>query len=152
MKRFRRIATWLHGPAAFASLLSVPAAAETLSGPAKVIDGDSLEVAGSRVRLFGIDAPEATQTCDRVGEAWACGQASAEQLQGLIGTDTIVCQGSEKDVFGRLLAICRIAGVDLNRAMVAGGWATAFRRYSDDYAARLRPSPQVTGGHGPGTE
>ena len=35
----------------------------TISGRAKIIDGDSLEVAGARIRLFGIDAPEAHQQC-----------------------------------------------------------------------------------------
>lgn len=117
------------------SLAAVPAATETVSGQVKVIDGDSLEVAGRRVRLFGIDAPEATQKCDRSGESWACGAASAEELKGLIGTDSVTCEGSERDVYGRLLAVCRVAGVDINRTMVAGGWATAFRRYSEDYVA-----------------
>jgi endonuclease YncB( thermonuclease family) len=107
--------------------------ATTLSGPAKVIDGDSLEIQGKRIRLLGIDAPEATQSCDSEGQKWPCGQASAERLRGLIGDDAVTCDGSEVDRYGRLLAVCRLAGVDLNQAMVADGWATAFRRYSDVY-------------------
>ncbi len=34
-----------------------------VTGPARVIDGDMIEVAGEQVRLHGIDAPEARQTC-----------------------------------------------------------------------------------------
>ncbi|MEE4316373.1 MAG: thermonuclease family protein [Erythrobacter sp.] len=128
------------------SLAAPPAAAETVSGEARVVDGDSLEVAGRRIRLFGIDAPEGTQKCERSGERWACGEASAEQLKGLIGTDSVICEGNERDVYGRLLAVCRVAGVDLNRMMVAGGWATAFRRYSEDYVAEeMRARAAKTG-------
>lgn len=112
-----------------------PALAATLSGSAIVIDGDTLEITGKRVRLFGIDAPESTQTCDRQGELWACGKASADQLRGLIGNSELACSGNEVDAYGRLLAVCMIAGVNLNQTLVAQGWATAFRRYSDDYVA-----------------
>jgi endonuclease YncB( thermonuclease family) len=117
------------------ALLAAPAGAATLSGPALVIDGDTLEIEGRRVRLFGIDAPELSQSCDRNGESWACGQTSAEQLRAMIGDYALTCDGHEVDVYGRLLAVCRLGGVDLNRTMVAEGWATAFRRYSEDYVA-----------------
>jgi endonuclease YncB( thermonuclease family) len=110
-----------------------PAMATTLSGPAKVADGDSLEIQGRRIRLFGIDAPEATQTCDREGRKWACGHASADRLRGLIGDGVVVCSGDEVDQYARLIAVCTTGGVDLNQAMVADGWATAFRRYSAAY-------------------
>ena len=114
------------------SLVAVSAAAAPVSGPATVIDGDTLEIDGRRIRLFGIDAPELSQTCDRGGEAWACGSAAADELRAMIGSYSLSCEGGEVDTFGRLLAVCYISGVDLNRALVAEGWATAFRRYSDN--------------------
>ncbi len=52
------------------------ALAETLSGPARVVDGDTLFVAGERIRLHGIDAPEKDQTCSIDGRDWACGIAA----------------------------------------------------------------------------
>ncbi len=32
-----------------------------ISGPARVVDGDTLEIGGERIRLYGIDAPESAQ-------------------------------------------------------------------------------------------
>lgn len=117
------------------ALLASPASAVTVTGRAIVVDGDTLEVANRRVRLFGIDAPEASQNCDRNGESWACGEASSDQLRSMIGDFEISCAGNEVDIYGRLLAVCTISGVSLNQTMVAEGWATAFRRYSQDYVA-----------------
>ena len=115
------------------AIFSTPAIAANASGPATVIDGDTLEIEGKRIRRVGIDAPEATQLCYRGAESWACGQASADKLRGLIGTSDLTCTGHEIDQFGRLLAVCTPAGMDLGKLMVAQGWAIAFRRYSDDY-------------------
>ena len=119
-------------PAMFAA---DPAAAETLSGSAIVIDGDTLEIRNKRIRLFGIDAPELKQECERSGEPWQCGAASAERLRQLIAGGLVSCSGNERDQYARLLAVCTAGGIEINRTMVAEGWATAFRRYSTDYVA-----------------
>ncbi len=42
---------------------AVALASEVITGPARVVDGDTLEIAGERIRLHGIDAPETNQTC-----------------------------------------------------------------------------------------
>lgn len=118
-----------------AALPVCPAAAQTVSGSAGVVDGDTLDVNGRKVRLFGIDAPEARQTCDRDGEAWACGEESANQLRTLIGESRADCSGSEVDQYGRLVAVCWAGSLELNKTMVAYGWATAFRKYSSAYVA-----------------
>lgn len=112
---------------------ATPALAQQVSGPAEVIDGDSLTVAGRPVRLFGIDAPEGKQTCERGGAKWDCGEESANQLRSLIDGHEVHCQGQGVDQYGRLIAVCSSNGFDLNRTMVEAGWATAFRRYSEDY-------------------
>lgn len=116
-----------------AALLSTPVQAQTLSGPAEIIDGDSLTVSGISVRLFGIDAPEGKQTCSRSGTDWRCGEEAATQLGNLIGGNPIECRGRDIDTYGRTLAVCSVAGIEINRAMVEAGWATAFRKYSRDY-------------------
>ena len=116
-----------------AVLFATPVHAQTLSGPAEIIDGDSLSLSGISVRLFGIDAPEGKQTCNRSGAAWRCGEEAATQLRNLIGGNPIECRGRDIDTYGRTLAVCSVAGIEINRAMVEAGWATAFRKYSQDY-------------------
>ena len=96
-------------------------------------DGDSLTVNGVSIRLFGIDAPEGKQTCERDGARWACGEEAATQLRSITAGQQVSCEGRGNDAYGRLVAVCRADGFELNRTMVEAGWATAFRRYSDDY-------------------
>lgn len=115
------------------ALVAAPAAAETLVGSAQVVDGDTLRIGDTKIRLFGIDAPETSQRCMRGGESWACGEASTNQLQSLIGHAPVTCTIRGLDEYGRSVAVCWAAGNELNRTMVAYGWAVAFRQYSSDY-------------------
>lgn len=114
-------------------LIAAPLQAQTYSGPAEVIDDDSLSVSGFSVRLFGIDAPEGKQTCSRGGTSFRCGEEAATQLRNMIGGNPVECRGRGIDTYGRTVATCTVAGVELNRAMVEAGWATAFRKYAQDY-------------------
>lgn len=111
------------------------AASGSLSGIGKSIDGDSLMVGETEVRLHGIDAPEATQTCQRDSRAWGCGSEAAYQLGKLVNGKTLTCTAMGSDTFGRTLARCRAGETDLNRTMVAMGYALAYRRYSMDYVS-----------------
>jgi endonuclease YncB( thermonuclease family) len=99
-----------------------------------VIDGDTIELNGRRIRLDGIDAPESDQTCQQPsGLAWACGRDAANALSSRIGWSHIRCEGAAYDRYGRLLARCFLGNEDLNRWMVAHGWAVVYRQYSSDY-------------------
>ena len=68
-------------------LLAIPALAD-VTGPASVIDGDTLEVHGQRIRLHGIDAPESRQLCRLDGKPWQCGKEAANALADKIASYT----------------------------------------------------------------
>ncbi len=105
-----------------------------LSGPAKVVDGDTLDMGGQRVRLEGIDAPETAQTCGRrwLG-SWKCGQAASQALGSLVGNTNVHCVSHGADKYGRMLGVCSTGGEELNAAMVRLGMAWAFVKYSTRY-------------------
>jgi len=111
------------------------ALAQVLVGTARAVDGDTLEVSGKRVRLFGIDAPEADQTCQKDGSSWACGHVATQQLSALLEGQLVECRGSGVDQYGRMLAVCSAGPEELNEVMVEQGWAVAYRQYSDNYIA-----------------
>lgn len=134
-----RNALILAGTAILALATAGPLAAqERISGRAKIIDGDSLEIAGAGVRLFGIDAPEGRQTCTRDGREWRCGDAAPAELRRLVGSRELTCVKRDVDGYGRIVAVCRVGNTDLGAAMVRAGLAVAYRRYSDDYVDEER--------------
>ena len=106
-----------------------------LSGLARVVDGDTLHVDRVRVRLHGIDAPESAQRCRTSGRLWPCGREATRALARRIGGRPVACEERDRDRYGRVVAVCTVAGLDLNRWMVAEGWAFAYRRYARDYVA-----------------
>ena len=111
---------------------------ERIAGRAKIIDGDSFEIDGTGVRLFGVDAPEGRQDCTRDGRPWRCGDAAAAELRRLVGGRTIVCREEDVDSYGRVVARCSNGATDLAAAMARAGMAVAYRRYSTDYVDEER--------------
>lgn len=104
------------------------------NGMARIADGDSLEMDGTRIRLRGIDAPELAQACKRDGLDYACGQQAKNALQKLVAGRPVECSGSERDRYGRLLAVCRAGDTELNRQQILAGWAIAYGAYSAEEA------------------
>lgn len=110
-----------------------PALAQVFVGRAEAVDGDTLDMTGTRIRLFGIDAVESGQTCLRGGEAWACGADARALLGELVAGQMIACEQRDTDVYGRVVGICRVGRVDLSGAMASGGFAIALDEYSQAY-------------------
>lgn len=118
-----------------------------VAGMARVVDGDTLRVDGRTFRLWGIDAPELVQACERDGLNYACGRTAAAYLRSLLtpaiptGDRTldsaaaqVVCEPRTNDQYGRVAAICRAGTMDLGAEMVRAGWALVLMRHGTDYA------------------
>lgn len=104
---------------------------DTLVGKADIVDGDTIEISGRRIDLFGIDAPENDQLCAAAGRKWSCGQNATFGLSAIVERQWVHCRIVTTDADGRIAAICRLAGAngpDINAAMVRQGWAVADRR------------------------
>jgi endonuclease YncB( thermonuclease family) len=105
-----------------------------MTGVAEAIDGDSMRLTGEEIRLKGVDAPELLQTCQVSGRETACGREARAYLRRLVSTGLTTCVGEGRDRFGRLLAQCRVRGVDINAALVRDGHAVSFGAYGDEEA------------------
>ena len=118
-------------------LVAAGAAGAGISGVPSVTDGDTLKVGAERIRLYGIDAPESAQSCSAGGKTWACGEAATRALHERIDGRPVECaeRERERDRYGRIVAVCRVAGADVNAWMVERGWAVAYRKYSTDYVS-----------------
>jgi Micrococcal nuclease (thermonuclease) homologs len=108
------------------------AAATEISGRAEVIDGDTIAVQGfpKRIRIYGIDAPEGSQTCeDRNAKRYLCGPRSADALYKIIGPNgRVSCEEMDRDRYGRIVAVCKTSsGKDIGEEMVRQGWAIRIR-------------------------
>jgi endonuclease YncB( thermonuclease family) len=92
----------------------------------RVVDGDTLRLPQTTVRLLGLDAPERGQQCRRGdGQAVDCGAAATQALAALVADRTVECRVRGQDRWGRSLAVCDADEAELNRTMVQQGWALA---------------------------
>lgn len=105
-----------------------------INGTPLVLDGDSLDFDGLRVRLFGIDAFEREQACRREdGSTYPCGQLAREALVIAIARNPVSCTRRDIDRYNRMVAVCRTKDGDLAARLVLDGSALAYRQYSTDY-------------------
>lgn len=130
-----RLPGWILLVLAGAWLFVGPATAENLTGLPRIIDGDTLELQGTIIRLRGVDAPETGQRCrGRNGKTLRPGDDSVSFLQ-TIAAHGLTCSGTDLDDYGRLIARCRTAdGTDIGQRMVAEGLAWAFIKFSAEYS------------------
>ncbi len=107
---------------------------DSIRGRPVIIDGDSLDFGKVRVRLYGVDAFERDQLCKRAdGTHFPCGQDAKAMLGNLVGQDMVSCQKRTVDLYGRVVAVCRVADFDVGAELVKAGLALAYRHYSRDY-------------------
>lgn len=102
---------------------------QVLSGVPSVVDGDTIIIRSQKIRLFGIDAPESKQTCDKHGQSWQCGVDATARLKDLIQHNPVRCEIKDKDRYGRRVGICFVNDIEINAWMVRNGYAVAYRQY-----------------------
>jgi endonuclease YncB( thermonuclease family) len=103
----------------------------THTGVVRVVDGDSLNVNGREIRLYGIDAPEYNQTC---GQNVKCGRDAMRHLAGLINGREVVCEEKTIDRYKRSVSVCKVEGVDIGASMVRDGFAVSYGGYFSEEA------------------
>jgi endonuclease YncB( thermonuclease family) len=123
----------LVGLVRFLWCLLICASAASAFAQTRIVDGDTIDVDGTRYRIHGIDAPERAQKCDGKAGIWDCGKAATSQMIKLAANGPVQCAKVTQDVYNRVVATCYADGMDLGEAMVATGYAWAFAKYSDIY-------------------
>ncbi|MGI9502278.1 MAG: thermonuclease family protein, partial [Geminicoccaceae bacterium] len=95
-------------------------------GRPRVIDGDTLEIRGERIRLFAIDAPELGQPWwDSEGHEEDAGQSAKDALATLVEGKRLAVKVLREDQYRRSVAVVKVDGRDIARSMVSQGWAFA---------------------------
>lgn len=108
----------------------------SVQGRAHVHDGDTFTVAGVKIRLYGVDAPEMDQTCEMPdGSDWACGRWSRDQVRALLKGQELRCIKHVYDKYGRMVARCYLGDQDLAQMLVQGGIVFSYASFSRDYIA-----------------
>jgi len=105
----------------------------TISGRASVVDADTIEIHGIRIRIWGIDAPESQQTClSQVGKEYHCGQIAANQMASYVDrAQPVTCEHRDTDRYGRMVASCQTAKhEDIASWLVQRGHALDWPLYS----------------------
>ncbi len=113
-----------------------PALAE-MTGRPKIIDGDTIELQGQAIHLYGIDAPELGQACTIKERTYDCGMVARTALLDLTAGVAVTCKvvpaepgrAAEDGRTGR----CFAQGYDLSEGMAYTGWALALREVSERY-------------------
>ena len=129
----------------FMAVLLAQLTATEIVGQASVIDGDTIEIQGQRIRLHGIDAPESSQTCSRDGKAWRCGQQSALELSAWLARSPVTCSPVATDRYKRMVARCSKGGQDIGSWLVSNGWALDWPQYSRGEYSRDQEAAKAKG-------
>ena len=126
----------------FIIIINSSAYSKTISGKAIVIDGDTIKINSSKIRLFGIDAPEKKQKCKKIflniyifsfNKSYDCGIVSTNKLKNKVKDHVVTCKSKGQDRYKRIIAECFINRTNLNSWLVRNGYAVAYVKYSKKY-------------------
>lgn len=129
--------------ATLTALSIYPCSAADIVGQASIIDGDTIEIHGQRIRLWGIDAPESSQLCrDAKSDLYRCGGRAANELAAFLADKVVRCEPVDIDRYGRTVARCFAGDADIDEWLVDGGLALDWPRYSRGRYAAAQQSAE----------
>ena len=127
--------------------LARPALAETITGPAEVLDSDLLKVGDYRVFLFGMESVEEGQTCAIDGALWECWPAAVRALQTFASQGDVQCEiRSGPDFLDQVIAQCYVNGDDLSELMVRAGFGLVLEEETSIYNAAQAEAQEARAG------
>ncbi len=119
---------------ALSLMIASAAIAGVFKGQARVIDGDEFELAGKRVRLYGIEAPALGQTCWYRNKEFPCGHYAKRHLGINVLDQRLACREKSAGDGGVVVALCFDAkGRDIAGDLVRNGWALALPKQVEVY-------------------
>jgi hypothetical protein len=97
-----------------------------IKGRATAISGDSLQIAETTIRIRGIEAPVAGQTCVAAGSRrWRCDASAKTALSRLVRGENVTCDVSNPDGQDHYLGFCRLGETDIAAELVRNGYVFA---------------------------
>jgi endonuclease YncB( thermonuclease family) len=139
--------SWIFPFALLLLLLPAGAGAADITGVPKIREADQIMIGNHRIRLGGVDAPSVDQLClNTSGERWTCGVAARDELIKHVGGKSWTCHTRTTDRRGRTVARCEVEGEDIQKWLVASGWALAYVRFSKDYEADEKTAREAKAG------
>ena len=106
-----------------------------ITGPAYTIDGDTIAIGRTQIRLGGVDAPELSM---------AGGMRSREVMREIVGGQEVTCVPNGDRSYNRVISICHLPdGTDIGRELIRRGLALdcahfSGGRYRNDEPAGVR--------------
>jgi len=106
------------------------AAENIITGEARAIDGQTLAIGLTTIRLYGIQTPKLDRKCKWPKKLIPCGEISRTALLDLIAASSVRCQIKKNLISSQTeykFAICSVGGFDVARNMVHTGWAISAK-------------------------
>lgn len=106
----------------------------SFTSPVSVVTADTLNAQGYVIKLYGIAAPDITQTCaNKTGAAYNCGQQAALWLKSWLGDNPVTCRIMKQNDNGLMIGTCSLGKYDIGAALVNAGWAVAYTKQTSVY-------------------
>lgn len=120
----------------FVFFVSAWAQAADISAKAIAVDGDTLLIEGATIELWGIDAPELTQICQKNGVDWPCGLVAKDHLSKFIENQILTCKEKPASGHSHSRSKCAVGSLDIGAEMIEVGLALPERPVSETYYIR----------------